>query len=187
MCDQPIPTGRVELESPWDVEWDTGYIISHTGAYPRRVMVLISHNPDGSIRRRSSTPYARYLMAVHLGRYLDADEEVDHIDDDPTNDAIDNLQVLSIEEHLRKTTASRMATLVEMRCSYCGTSFTRRRGVSCLVGERKNRLMCCSRQCSGRLTPIKRHYSVEKFNEELAKIFIREYSVSLAEYNDTLD
>lgn len=51
----------------------------------------------------TSTAYARYLMSVKLKRYLhDDDEEVDHIDNDFTNDSIDNLQILSGSENTKK-------------------------------------------------------------------------------------
>ena len=38
---------------------------------------------------------ARYRLCVKLGRELGPDEEADHVDDDFSNDALDNLQVLS--------------------------------------------------------------------------------------------
>ena len=41
-------------------------------------------------------------MCVKLGRYLQPGEEVDHIDNDKTNDSIDNLQILTGEENIRK-------------------------------------------------------------------------------------
>jgi len=65
--------------------------------------------PDG--RRRiylygkgikTTTAYARYLLAVKLGRFLTKDETVDHIDNDKTNDSIDNLQILSLRANVQK-------------------------------------------------------------------------------------
>ena len=45
----------------------------------------------------------RYLLAVKLGRYLTDEEQVDHIDDDKTNDNIDNLQILTVKENAVKS------------------------------------------------------------------------------------
>lgn len=52
-----------------------------------------------------TTQYSRYLMEVHLGRYLGENEVVHHIDGNYCNNSIDNLQVLTREEHnkLHKT------------------------------------------------------------------------------------
>ena len=41
-------------------------------------------------------------MSVKLGRMLEAWEEVDHIDNDKTNDSLDNLQILCGEENRKK-------------------------------------------------------------------------------------
>lgn len=47
--------------------------------------------------------YARYLLEKHLGRKLTKYETVDHIDEDPTNDRLSNLQILSKAENSRKS------------------------------------------------------------------------------------
>ena len=46
--------------------------------------------------------YARYLMCVKEGRWLGKDEHVDHIDNDPCNDSVDNLQILSPDANTAK-------------------------------------------------------------------------------------
>lgn len=61
------------------------------------MLVLVTNSGE-----KKCTSYARYLMAVKLGRYMTEDETVDHVDNDKTNDIIENLQVLSLGDNIRK-------------------------------------------------------------------------------------
>lgn len=51
---------------------------------------------------QTSISYARWLMQEHLGRELTSDEHVDHINEDPTDDRIENLQILTCKENNQK-------------------------------------------------------------------------------------
>ena len=85
----------IQLERPFSDKWKTGYLyIAKNG---RRTIHL--HNTQTDNRTMS---YARYLMSVKLGRFLKPDEHVDHIDNDKTNDSIENLQLLSRKENTNK-------------------------------------------------------------------------------------
>jgi HNH endonuclease len=58
--------------------------------------------------------FHRYLMELHLGRRLDRNEVVHHIDGNPLNNDPDNLAVLSRSEHQRlHACSSRRAWTVE--------------------------------------------------------------------------
>ena len=86
---------KIKLEAPYCYDYKQGYLIN--GSESRKMVVLIAN--DGS---KHCTAYARYLMAVQRGSYLLSNETVDHIDEDKTNDSVDNLQILSREDNVRK-------------------------------------------------------------------------------------
>ena len=69
---------KIDLEYPYSVEYQAGYIYVNNEAR-RCVTLKDSHGVT------TGTTYARYLMAVKLGRFLTDQEEVDHIDNNKTN------------------------------------------------------------------------------------------------------
>lgn len=106
----------------------------------RRTVTLFNSSKD-----RSSVQYARYLLAVQLGRFLTEDEEADHIDDDKTNDSIENLRVLSCKEHRLKSTV-----FLKGVCYICGKEILKKK--SELRPSYKHDLLAkglltCSRKC----------------------------------------
>src|SRR5687767_8198058 len=66
-----------------------------------------------------SMQYCKYLMECKLGRKLTKDETVDHIDDDKTNDDINNLQILSRADNTAKENRRR-AKQRKLICTTCG-------------------------------------------------------------------
>ncbi len=86
---------RIELQTPYSADYTAGYV--NKGSEWRRMLVLVDLNG-----RLHCTAYARYLVSVREGRYLAADEEVDHINNDKKDDSLENLQILSKAENLRK-------------------------------------------------------------------------------------
>ena len=87
---------RIELQSPYKELYKRGYL--RQDKQGRRRVDLVNSEQD-----RTTVSYARYLVSVKEGRLLLPDEEVDHIDNDGSNDDIHNLQILSKEEHKAKT------------------------------------------------------------------------------------
>lgn len=62
----------------------------------REYIVIIF--PDGS---KKTTNFARYLMEVKLGRLLNRNEHVHHIDGNCYNDCLDNLELIDPKTHQR--------------------------------------------------------------------------------------
>jgi hypothetical protein len=101
-------------------------------------------------KSRETQSYPRYLMEKYLGRKLLAEETVDHINEDYTDDRPENLQLLSREENARKSIAP--AQIVLLTCKNCGKIFGRRRAL-----EEYNRTVriqdgpFCSHTCVGQI------------------------------------
>jgi predicted transcriptional regulator len=126
---------KIDLEYPYSKDWDSAYLVVNPEG--RRTVILCKNT-----RPVSSTQYARYLLAVANGRYLTEYEEADHIDENFKNDAIDNLQILSIEEHRQKSIANgRKEKYVECLCSKCNSTFIRR------ASNVTDATKFCSREC----------------------------------------
>ena len=129
---------KIQLEFPYSNDWLYGYV--NTNSDGRETLTLYNSDND-----RSSTQYARYLLAVYLKRYLTADEHVDHIDGDKNNNNLNNLQILSLHENNVKTHKKPDIQLV---CPICRKPFTRThtqlRGKKHLIDTNT---LCCSRSC----------------------------------------
>ena len=85
-----------------------------------------------------------------LGRTLLPEETVDHIDGDFTNDSLSNLQILSLEDNIRKSHSP--AEQLTLTCKCCGKEFQRRKAVEMYNKEiRKRDGPFCSHSCVGKM------------------------------------
>lgn len=66
---------------------------------------------------------ARFRMQEYLGRVLESWEEVDHIDENPLNDELTNLQILTKAENLSKS-HTKYVDDREVECGFCERKFT---------------------------------------------------------------
>lgn len=92
---------------------------------------------DHETKKRQTKSYPKYLLEQKLGRDLVGDETADHVDEDFTNDKLDNLQVLSREENARKAKTAIYGEVKEIKCEFCHKLF--------MPKDRKRRF--CSRSC----------------------------------------
>lgn len=86
---------KIQIEPPFAGQWKHAYVVRNKEN--RNMVCLVNGAKD-----RTTIALARYRMAVKLGRMLRDDEQVDHIDNDKTNDDINNLQILSKEDNMAK-------------------------------------------------------------------------------------
>lgn len=110
----------------------------------RRVVSIIY--PDKS---RTTCSYARFLVQCDIGRFLSEDEEVDHINDDKTDDRLENLQILTKKQNKNKHISKLSKQMVKLKCPECGTVFMRERRHTFLT--KKGVFTACSRKCCGKL------------------------------------
>lgn len=137
---------KIILEKPFTLNWKYGYLRVNNDN--RKIVDLYLNN-----NTRTSISYARYLMCIKIGYILSSEYEVDHINNDKTDDRIENLQILTCEQNKEK---ENLRYLLEEQktfgyyCAYCEIPF--------LLSERdkKSRLhqnvkmAFCSRSCSAR-------------------------------------
>lgn len=119
--------------------------------------------------------YPRYLMEIHLNRHLTKKEQIDHIDGNPLNNDISNLQILNFKEH-QSLDVLRNKDIV-VKCTYCGKEFIIP-GSKLNFRNRKDRNQSgyfCSRTCSGKYgADIKNKRIVPK---KIDKIIPEKYKV----------
>ena len=97
---------------------------------------------------RKCISYARYLWISENGEVPEG-YEVDHINNDFTDDRLENLQILTKEENIRKSAKVRYNPYVKLTCPICGKEFDYlRRNLSTHPNP------CCSRSCGGKMSHI---------------------------------
>lgn len=106
------------------------------------------------------TQYSRYLMETYLKRFLTKNEEVDHINSNPNDNSISNLQILSpIENKLKmylcsENIRSSGMNVRELICPVCKKHFIRKeKTINVCIKYRKmnngikDEGICCSKSC----------------------------------------
>jgi len=103
---------------------------------------------DGHV---GSKLYSHYLWEQTYGPVPEG-VTVDHIDDDKTNDVIENLQLLSVAENARKAFASgkRKAKMFEFICPVCSNPALKSLPQVLHNWKLGKDGPYCSRQCAGR-------------------------------------
>ena len=113
----------------------------------RKHIVIV--NDDKS---KTTKSYPRYLMENFLGRKLQDFETVDHINDDKTDDRIENLQLLSRVENSKKLMKLKPRKLFSFVCPNCNKESTKFLN-NVLANKNKYKSgPYCSRKCAGQAT-----------------------------------
>lgn len=112
----------------------------------------------GSSKKRTTVSRARYRMAVSLGRKLKRSEQVDHIDNDKTNDRLGNLQILTVLENNRKAIRAngKSCNYLIVICPICRAFFKVKESMIRFRVRHKLSPACCSRSCGGVMGHMKK-------------------------------
>lgn len=109
----------------------------------RSHMIIIN---DHGVRYTQS--YPRYLMEQHLGRKLEEWETVDHINGDSSDDRIENFQLLTRSENVRKS--ARPTPMYTFICPVCKKETSKRLSqVVANQGVQDKAGPFCGRKCAG--------------------------------------
>ena len=101
--------------------------------------------------KKTTMSYPKYLLEQKIGRKLLEHETCDHIDNDYTNNSLDNLQVLSRSENSLKSHAFKPSEKVYCVCPECNNSFYKELHViKHNQMKQKKAGPFCSKKCAGR-------------------------------------
>lgn len=108
---------------------------------------------DTETKKRITQSYPRYLMEQARGVILDPEEHVDHVNNDPTDDRVENYQLLSQRENQEKARIfhNNYAKTSIRICPFCKVEFEhldRQYRANQLVQNKRGPY--CSRRCAGK-------------------------------------
>jgi hypothetical protein len=141
---------KIELKFPFSEQWEYGYLVNGNDGR-RRVLLYKNGKQDFGLS------YAKYLKSIELGRILSPAEEVDHKDEDKTNDDPNNLQVLTKTENIRKSHEHRTRTkeeegfYTEITCANPNCTNLIKLTPGKLKDRDNQRGCACSRECAASL------------------------------------
>ena len=112
----------------------------------RQQVVLVHENS-----RKQTMSYPKYLMEQHLKRALLGSETVDHINNDFTDNRIENLQILTRAENAAKEMRrpERAKKFYEFTCPMCGTFAVKPLNFVKANKSKGRAGPFCSRKCAG--------------------------------------
>lgn len=120
----------------------------------------------------------RIAMENYLGRLLDDDEVVHHLNEDKKDNDIANLELCLKGEHAKTHSLAQGRKMVVLCCPECGELFKRRLGQTYL--QKGTKYTCCSRSCRGKFNRYIQLYG----ETEAVERAISENIVSLFNTND---
>lgn len=124
-------------------------IVKVYGPYSRKEdnrKVVVLRLSDGKLTTKS---YARFLYEQEHGLIGDKDLTVDHIDENEENDILDNFQLLTRKENIKKS--AKKSEIYFGFCPMCSNGFSKFMRNVRSNQEKKNKAgPFCSRSCAGK-------------------------------------
>ena len=125
--------------------WNIKKIISK-GDY---LYALVPEHPNST--KNGYVLAHRVIMENHLGRLLNTDEIIHHIDGNKKNNLINNLEIMNYKSHCKHHANKRGCKYVTLQCPWCKKIFNLPKNQSFIQKPNKYNCNCCSTKCRGKL------------------------------------
>ena len=130
--------------------------------------------------RKENVSYPRIIVEKSIGRPLLPTEDVHHIDENPQNNDLSNLEIIDHVEHctehgLENSPYKIFGDKIRVSCFMCGKSFTvTKRQLRDKVGnvrcKHKSSYFFCSRECCGKYgTMIQNSRKIEPIGGDISR------------------
>lgn len=139
---------------------------------------LVPDHPNAT--KNGYVLYHRIVVENHLGRLLNADEVVHHINHDKFDNRIENLEVMNSSNHNRKHGLEHGRKWAKLKCPICGRIFELEynKTVYQKYPGDTTKAQCCSRFCGGKLARMKQlgnltHEMETAISENLLSVYVK--------------
>jgi len=133
----------------------------YNGRYGRKIVIVVDKN---GVRRTIS--YPKWLMELQIGRVLDSNDTIDHIDSNINNNDLNNLRIMPRDEHSAEDT--RRVKKVKFKCAWCDNEFERSPRLIRDKAKKGKAGPFCSRQCAGKYSRMLQLKLIDKFDAQQA-------------------
>ena len=167
---------KFDLEEPYRSKYKLSYL--HTNNENRKMLVVVDYEGN-----HTSFTYAKYLYGVWLwktkGELIPEGMEIDHINNDKTDDRIENLQLITGTRNRKKEIDLVGRKIVLFQCPICCKYFFMPYNKTGLIRKNITISFCC-KEHSHKFLIIR-----NKFNEEQINYIIKQNQILIArEYNN---
>lgn len=141
---------KIEVSDYFKKDYRSAYLFVNNKG--RNCVELVHNNSTKSKPIKRFISYAKYLWISEHKQEVPLGYEIDHINGDGKDDRIENLQLLTKSENIKKEWKEQKRLgleVVDLVCPICGKTFTKR---MVHVYKISSQPVCCSRSCSGKLS-----------------------------------
>jgi phage FluMu protein Com len=118
----------------------------------------------------------RIVVENHIGRLLDSNEVVHHINGNKKDNRISNLEILSSSDHARMHALEKGSLWLELKCPQCKKIFQKEKRNTHLI--KKGMYSTCSHKCRGIFSrKIQLQGLTHEVQKAISENIVREYRV----------
>lgn len=117
----------------------------------------------------------RIIMENYLGKVLNTNEIVHHINKDKKDNRIENLQLMTSHEHSIFHASQKGKIMLELKCPSCKMMFHReKRNTHVIKG---GKYTCCSPKCRGKFSSMIQYQGItNQVESAISENILREYN-----------